>query len=173
MDGTMSRCPPLESTMLQGTGKRRFNRREEDRVHPFCLICGYDLYGTPSDRCPECGSPFYESEWRREITAKQEKIHEVAHTLEWLPMAWKTAAVGGAIRLTSLLPMIPSFAAWWCRLITVLCGVIAFFLGLNILRIHDLPVWARKRFALDSNYMAAVVSIVGGLALVVSVVMFG
>lgn len=34
-------------------------RRRERRWHRQgrCTACGYDLWGTPSDRCPECGTP--------------------------------------------------------------------------------------------------------------------
>ena len=39
-------------------GARQRWRRKADTPadHPLCPACGYDLYGTTSDHCPECGA---------------------------------------------------------------------------------------------------------------------
>jgi len=36
----------------------RFANHLADHRYLICFECGYDLRGTPSDRCPECGQSF-------------------------------------------------------------------------------------------------------------------
>jgi hypothetical protein len=45
--------PPL--LWLAATGRRAWVRRRRRRLGR-CLACGYDLRGTPSGRCSECGT---------------------------------------------------------------------------------------------------------------------
>jgi hypothetical protein len=44
------------SKLVQRTRLRRWQNRKS---RGLCVVCGYDLRGAASSRCPECGSPAY------------------------------------------------------------------------------------------------------------------
>ncbi len=60
--------------------ERYLNQMVGTRLHmgvePFCLHCGYDMRGTPSGRCPECGAVFQRKNWERGVDEVLQKVNE-------------------------------------------------------------------------------------------------
>ncbi|MGB0715241.1 MAG: hypothetical protein ACPGXK_05145 [Phycisphaerae bacterium] len=133
-------------------------------VPPFCVNCGYDLTGSPSDRCPECGTTFVAKEWRRRAGEVSEDIHEIGR-------ANQAATIGVRIGMVALLLAVAEqlllqdlpglrLAVGWMALTT---GTISFFLGLGPMRVKKLPAWAES-LALQRDMMAGLWSVTLGVA---------
>lgn len=139
----------------------------DPNIQPFCLHCGYDLTGSVSDRCPECGMAFSHREVVREAYALKTKIRQLMTIDHWIKagfyvgiagavpvlafVLFKLAGAGGALELFS-------------RIIGVMCGVPSICMGLSVLRILQLPPWAREKLAerisLPKAYLAATLGLV-------------
>ncbi len=48
-------CIAAESSQRRSDPTRTESLRDMRRRTGLCEDCGYDMFGTPSDRCPECG----------------------------------------------------------------------------------------------------------------------
>ena len=142
-----------------------------DEPPPVCLTCGYDLRGSTSGRCPECGQSFTSTQWKRESSEIKTKTADVDEALKWVALAWKVVAAGAALEVLGFIVMAGSCGSWLLRIAGAFCGLAAFFLGVNIFRTRQLPEWARERLSTKPDYVSAYVGIFGGLLLVATTIL--
>ena len=134
--------------------------------HPLCAFCGYDLFGGVSDRCPECGNLIDSLAMREQSDEVKALVVEFEEALRFLPLAWKLVALGAALFLIRIPAFLGPGAYWLARCLGFLCGFVALFLRLSVIRSGKLPPTAitqQQRVARDS-FLAAL-EIVGGLFL--------
>ena len=136
---------------------------------PLCLVCGYDMRGLHSGRCPECGNSFVYREWERAVRDAKADIAQVEDFFRWVSWAWKLVVFGIALFLTTLIPGAPLWRVF-ARVAALISGAIAFLLAINILRIRRVPTWARSHFTVPPDYSSALVGILGGAALVLAAI---
>ena len=66
-------------------------------LHPFCLHCGYDLRGSVSDRCPECGTAFNRKELEREAYALKNRLRQLETVHDWIGVGMRIAVAGAVV----------------------------------------------------------------------------
>ena len=134
--------------------------------HPLCASCGYDLFGSVSDRCPECGSLIDTHAIRDQSDEIKALAHEFEEALRFIPLAWKLVAVGAVLFLIRVPPFLSPGTYWLARSLGFLCGFVALFLRLAVIRAGNLPpslITQEQRVTRDSFLSA--VEIAGGLFL--------
>ncbi len=140
-------------------------------LHPFCLHCGYDLTGSVSDRCPECGHAFSRKEIEREAYALKTQLRQLDTVNDCVRIGFRLGVIGSALVVPTVLF---KWTGWWGAALGsvagIVCGVAAFFLGLTVLRLARLPAWARQRLPTPVNYGMAYGAVFLGVILVALVV---
>ena len=134
--------------------------------HPLCAFCGYDLFGGVSDRCPECGNEIDAVAMREQSDEVKAQLHEFEEAIRLVPLAWKLVVLGGFLFLIRVPPILSPGPYWLARCLGFLCGFVAVFLRLGVIRSGRLPdaaITQQQRAARDS-FLAAV-ELVGGLFL--------
>lgn len=160
----------MEYRDLDHLSGRAAEKRDEVR---FCLSCDYDLSGSPSDRCPECGELFLASEWRKFADRVRALQADLADGLKLMPAATKLVIAAFAMRFLEFVPVIRESFLPILRPATLGVGWFALFIGLNLLHIRRLPEWSRKQFLERPEPMNGITCVFGGTLLVVSgVLMF-
>lgn len=144
--------------------------KPKSQEHPRCVACGYDLYGSVSDRCPECGHVIDDEEWRRLVREMEGKLAEIEDTLQWTPLAWKLVVAGVVLQLLRLTPLLGGCADGLARIVVFLCGVGAFFIGMNVFRLRGIPSWAQGRLKFKPDAVSSGVGLAGGLLLVAAAI---
>jgi len=138
--------------------------------HPRCVACGYDLHGSVSKRCPECGHVIDDEECQRLAREMQDKLTEIEDTLQWTPLAWKLVAAGALLQLLRLTPVLGGCADALTRVVIFLCGMGAFFIGINVFRLRAVPDWARERLKFKPDAVSSGVGLAGGPLLVAAAI---
>ena len=114
-------------------------------IPPTCPNCGYDLRGATSTQCSECGHITLRKEAAQQAASTKRAIAEYKEALEWGRRGMYVGAIGlGAAVVGMVLP-----SGWLqplLRLVSLLAGPIAFFLGLSVFRAKDQP-----QIGLDEN----------------------
>lgn len=134
--------------------------------HPLCASCGYDLFGGVSDRCPECGTPIDAHAIRGQSDEVCALASEFEESLQMVPLAWKLIVIGGLLFLLRVPPLLGPAGYWMARSLGFMCGFVALFLRLGVIRAGNLPpsaITEEQRAARDSFLSA--VEIAGGLFL--------
>lgn len=134
--------------------------------HPLCANCGYDLFGGVSDCCPECGHAIDPHAMRDQSAEIKAQMYEFEEALRFLPLAWKLVGFGAFLMLIRITPFLGPGLSWLARSMGFLCGFVALFLRLSVIRAGNLPpsaITQEQRLARDSFLSA--VEIVGGLFL--------
>ncbi len=130
-------------------------------LHPFCLRCGYDLTGSVSDRCPECGGAFSRRQIEREAYAIKSRIRQLEFVPDVVSAAFRLAAVGALVTI----PIIVFNAKFGivlpilCRNLARLCGGLSFLLVLSSLQVLRLPPWARARMKQPVDFSRVAITI--------------
>jgi predicted RNA-binding Zn-ribbon protein involved in translation (DUF1610 family) len=138
--------------------------------HPQCLTCGYDLRGLTSGRCPECGNVFVHRDWEHAVRDAKDAIAEVEQLLAWVPWAWKVVVFGIAVFLTALIPGMSPGWRLFVRITGLLSGALGFLFAVNVLRVRQVPTWARSHLEIQPDYSSALVGFLGGVALVLAAI---
>ncbi len=138
---------------------------------PVCLACGYDMRGNVSRRCPECGQAFVERDWERAVRDVKFKISEIEGYLQWVLWAWRIALVGILLRLFGLGLFFGGSLNTFIRGVTLVCGLAAVLIAVNVLRVRQLPVWARGHLKIKADPLGAALGVGCGLAAVASAVL--
>lgn len=145
--------------------------KELVELEPCCIHCGYDLRGSPLSRCPECGNSFDLDAWRKEVDRTREILRDFANFAVLLRLGLWIAAGCAALRAGMLLFDAGDFVLSFTRFLSLIGGVVAFFIGLGVLRLSRLPQWARAQLKNQPSRPMAVASVVLGTVLVLSAVL--
>ena len=140
-------------------------------LHPFCLYCGYDLTGSVSNRCPECGRAFSRRELEKAAYKLKAEIRQLDSINEVLQVALVLGIVGMAVVVpTVVLKWTGPWGAVLGKLFGVACGVAAFFTGLTVVRLLKVPPWARRKLKTPVDYGKAYGAVFLGIATVALVI---
>lgn len=134
--------------------------------HPLCAYCGYDLFGGVSDRCPECGNIIDTHAMKEQSDAVKIQLAEFEEALRLVPLAWKLVVFGLVLLLIRIIPILGPGPQFLARTLGFLCGFVALFLRLGVVRTGRLPpsvLTAQQKAARDS--FVAATDIVGALFL--------
>lgn len=134
--------------------------------HPLCAFCGYDLFGGVSDRCPECGNIIDTHAMKEQSDAVKVQLHEFEEALRLVPLAWKLVTFGLFLLLIRIIPILSPGPQFLARSLGFLCGFVALFLRLGVVRAGRLPpaVLTAEQKAGRDSFLAAT-DIVGALFL--------
>lgn len=143
-------------------------REDHADVTPFCLACGYNLTGSVSNRCPECGTYINTAKWRDQTTAMKAKIQQTEDGVIWVVFGRNLALVGLAIRLVTLAIGYGGALAAVGRFGAFMAGFCAFFLGLSAFRQRSLPAWAREHLKNKPTWHTIAAAIGVGALLVIT-----
>lgn len=136
------------------------------KEHQHCAFCGYDLFGGTSDRCPECGNVVDPQAMRDQSQETKAQRIEFEEAVRHVHLAWKLVAMGMALFLIRVPPILGPGTYWLARALGFLCGFVALFLRLAVIRLAKVapgPV-AEAQQASPDPFLAAI-EIVGGLFL--------
>jgi len=136
---------------------------------PFCLTCGYDMRGSVSGVCPECGERLDAKDWLRELKYVEGLLKEYKTAEMFLRAAFVAVLAGVVFYLLSLLLA----GACLGRCLRVLAGVLGLggaLQGAGIFRIGRLPKWAHQNLTDKPRYELAVMVIILGLIISVTVI---
>ena len=138
------------------------------RLPPICPTCGYNLTGLPTNRCPECGTPFDQKEVRRRAVYTWTLVGRLRYANQDARLGLIISLVGcaavGIFRLPGLGDIAPVV-----DFIAGLAAILTLILGSQILNIWRVPTWAREYIDDPPNMMLAAGAIFLGLTLLVGV----
>ncbi len=130
---------------------------------PVCMTCGYDLRGSVTQVCPECGQAFDRLAWEREVSQTQEKLAEIENSLEMVGLGWRIGLIGLCVSILLMLTSQTGMCVGRC--VSVGTGFTSFFLGCGYFRSFLLPTWARERIATRSFTASAWAAMLLGVLL--------
>jgi len=136
---------------------------------PFCLYCGYDMRGTPSGRCPECGAVFERKHWERSVDEILQKVTEAEDAATMVPVALIVLGFGLVMRLATL--FLGGVGSIWNtagKLGGAACGMLGLLLLVALIRHRNLPEWAKARQTVRASPAAVMVGVTLGFLLLVT-----
>jgi len=136
---------------------------------PFCLVCGYDLRGSPSGRCPECGRGFIKGEWKKELVKLKRAANELRDANEWAERAVVIAIVAAVAGVLGAVLSGTCFGLF-LKVVGVIGGATAALLGAAVFRADRLPEWAGGYGPPPRREHAVACIVLGAVAIAASVV---
>jgi len=134
-----------------------------DRKAPQCPRCGYDLRGSSTRRCTECGYQATRLELQEASKAKTRQMFEVEDVRLKLQAGWWFGGVGAVgIALSRWIGL-----GGLGMIIGVICGVGLLGCGLQVFRVKRLPAEAQALVSSESDFMKGAILSVLGLAMIV------
>lgn len=156
--------------MDQAYLERMGNDRIGAAAPPLCQACGYNLTGTASKRCPECGWVTTPKELARQAEELRLQIAELEDVNKWIWVGFKAAAIGWGARLVgeALNLAGAGCVTFGIRVLAFPCGLAAFCLGMTAFRTRRIPEWARDQLPSQPNSSMAWATALLGLLLAAS-----
>lgn len=151
---------PIEPAELD----RMVGRTWTSSLPPICPRCGYNLTGSVTSRCPECGGVFRMQDLRRGIVDAQRLLDEARRAGAAAKAGLTVVGVGAALFLLGRILGGPG-SAFLGRICGVMCGFIAVFLGMSIFRVAQIPEWARDQLESPPDRTTAGATIILAIAL--------
>ncbi|MCZ6655329.1 MAG: hypothetical protein O7D91_20165 [Planctomycetota bacterium] len=134
-----------------------------DRKAPLCPRCGYDLRGSSTRRCAECGYQATRLELQEAAKAKTRQIFEVEDLHFKLRVGWWFGGLGAVgIALSHWIGL-----GGLGMIIGVICGVGMLGCGLQVFRAKRLPAEVRALVSSESDFIKGAILSVLGLAMIV------
>ncbi|RJP34806.1 MAG: hypothetical protein C4547_10385 [Phycisphaerales bacterium] len=133
-------------------------------LHPLCTRCGYDLTGSVSDRCPECGGSFSRRQIEREAYALKNRIRQLDFVPGVIDAGMWVCAVGAVLSVPVIvfnawlgvaLPFLARGLAWGC-------GCTGFLMAMSCLQALRIPPWARSKLKTPIDFRRAVMAMMLG-----------
>ena len=158
---------PIETAVLD----RLMGDEWSGDIPPICIACGYNLTGLTVNRCPECGRTFSRPELKRHATELRFSLMDLEGLNEWISLGFQVGIVGAVFRVVAFVLGLVKLAdaASLCRLVSLPCGFAAVCLGLSVLRVRRLPLWAREMLKEQPKYQLAAATTLLGVLLAASV----
>ena len=137
-----------------------------DRKAPLCPRCGYDLRGSSTRRCTECGYQATKLELREAADTTTRQMFEVEDIRSKLRAGWWLGGLGAVgIALSRWIGL-----GGLGMIIGVICGVGVLGCGLQVFRVKRLPTEVQAQAASETDYiMGALLSLLGLAMLALSV----
>jgi predicted RNA-binding Zn-ribbon protein involved in translation (DUF1610 family) len=138
------------------------------RLPPKCPVCGYDLRGAVSNRCPECGQVYLVRELKARDAGVRYQLMSIHGLNDWIAIGFRVSAAGVVLALLGFL--LGLGGGWSTEIGAILgsiCGFIGFFLGMSVLRVFGLPTEVRESLDFSPRYGEAMLAILLGLVLMV------
>lgn len=131
--------------------------------HPKCAYCGYDLFGGVSDRCPECGNMIDTHAMKDQSEAVKAQFHQFEESLRFAPLAHKFVIAGMVLLVLRIPPWLGPGTLLLFRSGGFLCGFIALFLCLSVVRTSRLPseLLTEEQKAARDSFVVAIDLVVG------------
>ncbi|HNQ22220.1 MAG TPA: hypothetical protein PKK06_03915 [Phycisphaerae bacterium] len=135
---------------------------------PVCPRCDYNLTGSVTNRCPECGYIFQQRELRRSDSNLRAQLLALRDTEEWGRLGFKLALVGVVLTVTGfgMTAMAGGMASAVGRVAAIACGLPSFFLGLGAIRVFRLPAWCREEAGVQTSPARAAATVLLALGLI-------
>jgi hypothetical protein len=134
-----------------------------DLKAPRCPKCGYDLRGSSTGRCAECGYRPTKLELREASDARTRQMFELEDLHFKLRAGWWFGGLGAVgIALSRWIGL-----GGLGMIIGVICGVGMLGCGLQVFRVKRLPAEAQSLAASETDYIKGAVLSVLGLAMIV------
>ena len=134
-----------------------------DRKAPRCPNCGYDLRGSSTRRCSECGYRATKLELREAAKATTRQMYEIEDLHVKLRAGYWIGGLGAVgIALSRWIGL-----GGLGMIIGVICGVGMLGCGLQVLRVKRLPAEAQSLAASENDYIKGAILSVLGLAMIV------
>jgi hypothetical protein len=150
--------------------ERMIEGHRQSPFPPVCLACGYDLTGSPTGRCSECGQVFIKGEWKKEIARLKRAGDELREANTWARRALVIAIVG-AVMAGLRVPLRGVCMGELLAVLGGLCGATAVLLGTAVFRADRLPAWAAEYGPAPQRDLAVGCIAIGAVA-VAAAVMF-
>ncbi len=134
---------------------------------PTCPRCDFNLSGTDSNRCPECGLIYVRSAISEHARRMQAELRRMSNMNDLASTGFKIVLAGGGILILGIIrakhtPSLDEVA----RLIGVISGVFGLSLGLNVFRIKRFPDWVLEYIPKQPNFPLAILTGVLGVLLI-------
>lgn len=134
-----------------------------DQKAPRCPRCGYDLRGSSTLRCAECGYRATKLELREAAEATTRQMFEVEDVRFKLRAGWWFGGFGAVgIALSRWIGL-----GGLGMIIGMICGVGLLGCGLQVFRVKRLPTETQALVSSESDYIKGAILSVLGLAMIV------
>ncbi len=150
--------------------ERMIGERKDLLWPPYCLACGYNLTGAPTNRCSECGRVFVRGEWQRELARIKQVAGELRDANDWARSAL-VLAVAALVTAAVRVGLRGTCMGQLCGAAAAIGGAVAALLGSAVFRVHRLPGWAAQ-YAPQPRHDYAIGCIILGAIAIAAVVIF-
>jgi predicted RNA-binding Zn-ribbon protein involved in translation (DUF1610 family) len=143
---------------------RMTGRMWTSSLPPVCPRCGYNLTGSVSKRCPECGGVFRMKDLRRGALDAQRLLEEARRADHAARGGLMIVGLGVALFLLGKL--LGGYGSEMLgRICGLVCGFVAVFLGMSVFRVARIPEWAQDHLESQPSRTLAAVTVLSAVGL--------